>query len=175
MTEQEGKNIYWLDGNDNIISVNQSWDQFALDNDGAHVISSDILGESLWKFVHGDVTRMWLETLFTLARLRGTAVERPYRCDSPDIKRYMRLNIVPENSGTLRVEHITLSTELRKSPVYMQAAKRLSANVSLRCSICGRMEFDNAWFEPENYPELKDTNRSGYVQVIYTVCKDCYR
>ena len=175
MTANKEKNIYWLDGNDKIVSVNHSWDQFALDNDGAHLISLDILGKSIWEFVCGDVTRMWLETLFTLARLRGTPVMRPYRCDSPNIRRYMSLNIVLESSSVLRVEHLILSTELREIPVYMQAAKRFSVNVSLRCSICGRMEFDNSWVEPENYPESENKDRSGYVQVIYTVCKDCYR
>ena len=170
-----GKNIYWLDGNDKIILVSPSWDQFALDNDGEHVISSDILGKTIWEFVHGDVTRMWLETLFTLARLRGTPVVRPYRCDSPNIRRYMSLNIALENSNVLRVEHIILSTEPREIPVYMQAAKRLSTNFNLRCSICGRMEFETSWVEPEDHPGAENKSQAGSFQVIYTVCKDCYR
>lgn len=162
------KNTYFLNDHDNIVSVDGSWDKFAKDNGGESVQSGDICGSSIWSFIKGDATRMWLEVIFQYVRLHGTSVERLYRCDSPELKRYMRMRIVPEENGTLRVEHEILDTEERAVPVYMQYGTTASKNTRQRCSICGRVNIDG-WKELTD----KEAEALGNILVTYTVCEDC--
>ncbi|TWI74001.1 hypothetical protein LZ24_01231 [Desulfobotulus alkaliphilus] len=159
---------YLLDKGDRIVSVGGAWDSFAKENGAAKVFSGDVCGRSVWDYVTGDATRMWLEALFQLARLRRTEIERPYRCDSPDVKRFMRMRIAVEQGGLLRIGHEILATEKRPASVHIQYGSETTKNLRQRCSICGRIRGDG-WQEP--HPE--DADISGILVVIYTVCKDC--
>jgi len=159
---------YMLDNQDRILSVSGFWDEFADENSGANLSSKDVCGRRIWDFVTSDVTRMWLASIFQLSRLRGTVIERPYRCDSPDLKRFMRMRIVSEQGGVLRIEHEILTTEQRPAPVRIQYSANSMENNMQRCSICGRVN-NGGWEEPR--AEHAGTN-SGII-VNYTVCEDC--
>ena len=87
---------YVLDNRNRIISVSEAWDRFAAENGGNKTSYKDVCGRPIWDFVTGDPTRMWREAIFQFARLRGDRVERPYKCDSPDLKRFMRMRIVSD-------------------------------------------------------------------------------
>lgn len=113
---------------------------------------------------------MWLDAIFQFARLSGTSVERPYRCDSPELKRFMRIRVDVEEGGVLRIEHETVATEQRVVPVHIRYAAGSRKNTRQRCSICGRVN-DGGWQEPR--PEHAD--ESDGIIVIYTVCEDCKR
>jgi hypothetical protein len=39
---------YWLDAGDKLIRVSDTWDVFAMNNNGQAVISSLVLGKPLW-------------------------------------------------------------------------------------------------------------------------------
>jgi hypothetical protein len=54
---------YWLDPDNQIISVSSTWDQFALENDGETAVSSQVLGKQIWEFIDDDITKMWVDTL----------------------------------------------------------------------------------------------------------------
>ena len=161
---------YVLDNQNRITSVIGAWDTFAAENGGAELSLEDVRGRSIWDFVAGEATRMWLETVFQFARLGGTPIERSYRCDSPDVKRFMCMRIVPEQGGSLRIEHEVLSTEHRAAPVHIQYGSAAMKNMKKRCSVCGCI-YVNGWQEPhENFADA-----SNYIIVIYTVCEDCHR
>ena len=161
---------YVLDHRDRIISVGEAWDHFADENGGMNVSSKDVIGRPLWDFVAGDTTRMWLETLFGSARLCGRTIERPYRCDSPNLKRFMQMRIGFEQGGILRIEHKILATEKRSAPVHFQYRAKALRNTRQRCSICGRVKNGN-WHEPiEANAEVP-----AVILVVYTVCEDCRR
>ncbi len=165
-------NTYWLDADNAISGVSGPWDRFAQDNEGSAASSSDIAGKPIWSFISGDSSRMWLEALLQLARLTGQAISRPYRCDSPDLKRYMSMTIIPEGSGRLRVEHAILATEARHAPVYIRyAAKATLPSFYQRCSVCGRVRHTPAepWLEPDEHC----AQGKAELSVIYAVCEDC--
>lgn len=161
---------YVLDNRDRIISVGEAWDHFADENGGMNMSSKDVIGRPLWDFVAGDTTRMWLETLFGSARLCGRTIERPYRCDSPSLKRFMQMRIAFEQGGILRIQHKILATEKRSAPVHFQCRAKALRNARQRCSICGRVK-KGSWQEPL---ETKAED-SAVIPVDYTVCEDCRR
>lgn len=169
MSTDSQKVIYWLDRKRNIIEVGGAWDRFALENDASKAFSRQVQGNSVWKYIRDDSTRMWLDTLLQLAEITGDAVERPYRCDSPDTRRYMQMKIIPEKPGVLRVEHRVVSTEKRNRTVYFKTSDQMSRNMVSRCSICGRVKSKDQWQEPDQGTQEKPLN----LTVVYTVCPTC--
>ncbi len=161
---------YVLDNRNRIILIGGVWDEFADENGGTKLSSKDVCGRPIWDFIKGDVTRMWVEAVFQYARVLGKIVERPYRCDSPNLKRFMHMRIVPEQGGVLRVEHEILSTEQRSSPVDIQYGTINMNGAKQRCSICGRVNI-GGWQEPHG----DHADASDGIVVIYTVCEDCQR
>ncbi|MCG8512491.1 MAG: hypothetical protein MI741_25035 [Rhodospirillales bacterium] len=160
---------YRIDHEDRIQSVSGPWDKFALENDGDSVCAADVQGRPIWDFVTGDITKSWLHTLIKLARVRNEPVERPYRCDSPRLKRFMRMRIVPQQDGLLRIEHELVSTEQRSIPVHFEFSRKAHVRLMLRCSICGRVQ------EGANWREAETTQRDslGAIPIAYSVCDDC--
>ena len=164
------KTVYLLDKLNSIISVDGSWDEFAAENEGRRVRASDVCGRSIWEFVTGDATRMWLETVFNIVRFRESAIERPYRCDSPELKRYMRMHVIPEKGGILRLEHHVVGTEERATPIYFNfCSDQAGKSLRVRCSMCGRLKSGETWVEPQAHFGDKPL----HVMVAYSVCGDC--
>jgi len=164
--------VYWIDRKMEITAVAGPWDQFARENDGADMASSSVLGRSIWAFVTGDPARMWVEALFQLATVTGRMVERPYRCDSPDLKRFMRMRVIPEGAGVLRVEHELLRTEKQQRAVIIRPVGNLRASGLMRCSVCGRINKGESWREPDlcDVPSATEP----VLRVMYTVCQQCF-
>jgi hypothetical protein len=161
---------YILDGKGRIISINGPWDEFAHENGGVDIYANDIQGQLIWDFISGDATRMWFDTLINFAAVKNEIIKRPYRCDSPDFKRYMRMTITPEGNGLLRIDHELLSLEQRKNPIYPVHESKSISNISrIRCSICGRINNGISWEEPH----IKHTTGLNEIVVIYTVCNEC--
>ncbi len=165
------QNEYWLDGEDRIIGVGSTWDFFAGENEGREVISSLVVGRSLWEFISGDPTRMWLSSILTLARIREKTVSRPYRCDSPTIKRYMNLEISREADRTLHLVHSLVRVEEMSSPRRITPFLASGKKMMQRCSVCNRFNTAKGWTEAEDL----DASVGSPIAVIYSVCGDCMR
>ena len=73
MSEQT--TIYKLNNKDQFIAVRGAWNEFAEANGGTELSENNILGRSIWDFITDDTTRMWLDTVFQLARVQGEVVE----------------------------------------------------------------------------------------------------
>ena len=169
MAENDTTIVYRLDQENQIISVDGPWDDFALDNEGSNAIACQVEGRPIWHFITGDTTRMWFEVMLKSARLRQTTLELCYRCDSPELKRFMRMRIVPGENDILSIEHEQIGEERRASPVTIRyAGNKPVGSFNTRCSMCGRLKQGPDWLEPEQQKHPSDT-----VNVIYTVCESC--
>ena len=165
--EVTNKNLaYLIDGEDKILDIFGPWKQFS-DQNGGTINSVDVCGKSIWEFISGDITRMWLEVVFQKARLLNQTIEKPYRCDSPNIKRYMKMRVVPEGNQAIRVENILISTESRSQPVHiMHFDNSEKKSYHLRCSMCGCIKSNSTWVEP-------DIMQMREFAVVYTICSYC--
>jgi len=163
--------LYKLDSRNRIIAIGGSWDDFADENGGVEISAQDVIGRQIEDYIKGDITTMWVNSIFQYARILGKTVERPYRCDSPDLKRFMRMRVVPEQGGAvLSIEHELISTEQRSAPLHIRYGTNIINGVKLKCSVCGRLNIDG-WNEPQGC----HAGTSGEIVVVYTVCEDCYR
>ena len=164
------QNEYWINAEDTIIAVGAAWDSFAGENSGQDVVSDRVVGRSLWEFIAGDTTKMWLSSILILARIRNQPVSRPYRCDSAKVKRFMNLEITKTSDGILHLRHSVVRVEP------MSSSRRFTSAVTAgkmlqRCSVCNRVNTSTGWTEPEDMSSSVGCD----IVVIYAVCADCMR
>lgn len=161
--------VYYLNRHSVIESVSGPWDEFATNNGGCRLGIQEVCGNLIWDYVHGSVTRMWLEAIFDIARMSGQAQERLYRCDSPTTLRFMRMKVSPVPKDILRIEHCLLKAETRSPAVHIHLQKALDGSMARRCSICGRIKRMGGWVEPTT----SHYNSPNGIKVTYTVCEQC--
>lgn len=173
-------NFYSVDKDDCISEVGGGWTAFANQNTGVGLSADEVCARPYWSFIQGDATRLWLASFFEAARVRGKTFEQSYRCDSPELKRYMQMRIVPRVDGGVRVEHELLRAERRSLPVQVrydgivvpkateEVVPEAEPSVVPRCSVCGRVWL-GGWREP--IAALAGTY--GYIRVTYEICEDC--
>jgi len=164
---------YWLDKEYRVTRVSPEWDDFAKLNNGENITSEKVVGKLIFDYITDDTTRMWLETILLLAKVTQKTFERPYRCDSPDLKRFMKLRVTTDEHNEIRLEHIVLSTEKRYRNITFEYKKDFMSIPYIRCSICGFIKSDNKWSEPDELIKKEATIKTHEFKVIYSVCESC--
>nr|MEE4268635.1 PAS domain-containing protein [Candidatus Krumholzibacteria bacterium] len=163
--------VFVLDKNNKIVDVNETWDRFAAENEGLGLSRPEVVNRNLFEFIHGDSTRMFVQVLLDYARIHQNTVERDYRCDSDQVKRFMKMVIKPQPDGTVLLENITLRVEKLDPRVPFRLAGP-GQRGHLRCSMCNHLKFGDQWVDPA------DALRRGEVdsvdnRVTYSVCPSC--
>ncbi len=167
----EQSTCYELDEKLVIVSIGGTWQVFAEANDGAELDADKVCGRSLWEFVEGETTRKWLNTIFQKVRSSGQGILIPYRCDSPELKRHMRMLVKPAAmDGHLILQHEIMHVEARSTPMHFCFEPKEHPDQHQRCSSCGRLKGDDRWFEPT--ASFGGAHRFS-VSVSYSICEDC--
>lgn len=168
---------YEIDSNDVIVSVGGDWDRFARANGAEELMHDAVIGHPLRRYVVGDVTRMFIDTMLTKIRISGLPLSIPYRCDSPGTKRYMEMQLaMSEVSGHIVASHRLVREEAMPSLSIRALAPQAmggiaSGSLVKRCSMCNRLSEKNGPpLEPDRFPRAKLREP---LQVIYHVCHDC--
>lgn len=160
---------YRLDKADRIVETGGAWDRLAQENAGTDLLSASIVGRSLYDYIHGDVSRMFVRTLVNGVRTLGRPRTVPYRCDSPGVRRFMEMSLFREASGSILVEHRQLRTEAIQRKFDFKAGVALGRQMIIRCSHCNAVKNNGTWGEAEDL--LPEGNTQ--VPVIYGVCQTC--
>jgi hypothetical protein len=176
---------YWLDKHNIIQKVNRNWDG-AMDNESwsKRASSNEIIGKPIMEFICDDITRMYLATMIQTVRIIPQSLFRPYRCDSPTAKRFMKMIVTPEENGWIRVSHELLKTEPITKKILFQTittpsqAQNRSFRGNLlnlkyhfiRCSLCNRLREtgSHSWQEIDHIKTYETP-----VKVAYGLCPDC--
>ena len=164
---------YWLDKNNIITNTNEYWNTFALENYGHKVLRPHVVGKPLFQFIKDDVTRMLMEAFISNARISNKELSRHYRCDSPQVKRFMEMRVIPEGNGVVRVENEVLREEpLEETRNFV--TRGVGTPFLKRCSVCNRLNDGNQWLEPDSSQmdhHFIGTSQTAFI--AYTVCQDC--
>ncbi|MBX3178881.1 MAG: hypothetical protein KF886_16115 [Candidatus Hydrogenedentes bacterium] len=139
---------YTLDAEDTIVDVGGDWDQFALENGGAHCTRVKVVGNLLYRYIAGpDVVDVY-RVLFARSRRTRSQIELDFRCDAPAFRRKMRMRISPEDRGLLTVTTALLDEEPRAEVSLLDShAPRGSEFISI-CCICGDVCSENGEWVP---------------------------
>ena len=142
--------LYELNARDEISSVNEEWLCFALANGVEPLDPAQILGRPLWDFI-GDVeTQHIYRLLHRRVRASGASVQLCFRCDAPDRRRLLDLEISagPEHGLTYRVR--TLKEQERQPPALLEPHPRHPEHFVTLCAWCNRVAVPaHGWLEIE--------------------------
>lgn len=183
MQDSEGTNgkdslpklIYWLDEENRIIRVEGNWDGFAASNGGEDAFVAKILGQRLEGFIKGDTTTMFINALVDAAKILKKKIEKDYRCDSPDAKRYMKMVVEMDQDSTIKITNKTLKIEPVNKKVYFVYQSGQDQKTMERCSICNKIKDSHGeWVEGwDLLEEQRKANAEKSFYIIYVVCETC--
>lgn len=150
MAETHQEVSYRIDRDGLLTAFNPHWDRFAAANGSPDLAGKKIRGRLLWSFIHDPETRHAHHTLIHRARARGGLSKLPFRCDSPALRRYMDMDILPLDDGGIEYRCRTLRMEPRASIPLTAPGRDASGPLLRMCSGCTRVELgDNRWVEIE--------------------------
>jgi hypothetical protein len=155
-----------LDGANRILQAGGSWDSFAAANDGEMAKADRVRGMSVLDVVEGFDMRALIAAALASVRQTGAAFVMHYRCDSPGIRRFMRMNATALGGGRLLILHDFLREErIGDGAVRWLFAPDAQAR---KCSICCAVEFGQVWIDPFETPDPHPAH------VRYTICPECH-
>ena len=165
---------YAIDDQDRLIKVDEGYYRFAEENgwDGAGAS----LGRTLWDFVAGAETRKLQRMLLRRVRNEVRAVELPFRCDGPDVRREMDIRIAADRTGRVVLFSARLrSEEAREAPQPMFDPKAArGSDLLAMCAWCDRFLVDDEWVEIEEAAtRLELFRRSQLPKISHGICPSC--
>lgn len=164
--------IYELDCEDRIVAVNDAWSQFALANGTPHLIATQVIGQGLWSLIDDTAVQQIYKALLSHVRA-GHTIEVPFRCDSPTVKRQLRLLMRPRTPEIVEFVSRTQSEiEATYNPLW-DTARRRGQQLVLVCSWCKRVRSAGGWHPPEEAASDLIGSGNEPPMVSHGICPAC--
>lgn len=169
--------IYRIDRDGLLTDFNPQWDRFAAANGSPELSRRKIRRRLLWSFIQDPETRHAHHTLIDRARARRGLIDLPFRCDSPALRRYMEMDILPLDDGGIEYRCRTLRTETRPAMPLDARATEASAAFVRMCSWCKQVDLGgDRWVEIEEaVGPLGLLSRERFPSVTHTICGQCLK
>ena len=169
--------IHRIDKNEIIVSVSDNWLSFAEENFGANSCNPEnVVGSSLWDFIHDPETVHLYEIILKKVRGHQRAATFPFRCDSPEERRFLILSVVPMMDDAIEFISSVSRTEARESIELLKSDIERSDEFVRICSMCKKIAIsDEEWIEIEiAMQELKLFEKDVLPNLTHGVCHSCY-
>jgi len=167
---------YRLNHDDVIISVNEAWYEFARENNAFGLIPDAVLNKPLWGFIADMETRHLYRLIYAVVREEQRQVVIPFRCDSPDTRRFMEMHIIGADGGEVQTDCHILRMEAREPVELLEPAAARDAHAFVTiCSWCKRIKDDaGQWAEVEDaVRRLGLMERQPLPQLTHGICPLC--
>jgi|GEM_PF-4317178 len=167
--------IYRIDAGDILTAANDAWDEFAIENEAPYLTRQNVIGRSLWEFIAGQETQHLYRVLFQRVRDARRSIAIPFRCDAPDCRRYMEMQMTPDDAGGITFTNRILRLE-KRPPVRLlaQSAPRSPDFVTM-CGWCKKVRLsDGRWAEVEEAIRVLHLFDERIVpQISHGICPEC--
>jgi hypothetical protein len=176
MPEGEPRTIvHRVDGDDVLRYVDDAWVEFALENDAPKLTRERVLGRSLYDFIQGSDVRHVTALLLGRVRSHQTTVNVPVRCDSPTMRRFIDLALVPMHAVTVEFRSRIEREETRDAVELLDETIDRSEEFVRICSWCKRVLVeDRGWQEIEVAVEALDLfDATPLPQLTHGICETC--
>lgn len=168
-----GDSRYELDRDDRIVVVNGGWREFARANGAAHLAHA-VVGTAVWEWMAGVEVEHLYRLLFARVRKTGRSVTIPFRCDSPDARRFMELEICALPAGGLRCSARIERLEPRRSIPFLDSGVSRSDALVAICSWCKRVrEGEDRWLEIEDASSRLGLLLPPFPGITHSICPQC--
>jgi hypothetical protein len=146
MTQDDRRFEYIINAEDVIVEVNPTWKAFAVENQGEG-LAGTVEGTWLWQHLAGSEVKHLYRTLLERVRESGKSVSFPFRCDAPELRRSMMMEVTPSEGGVVGFASWTLE-EVTRPRIDLIAADRTEGSSPLlrMCAWCKRIgEGKDGW------------------------------
>ncbi|MGV3757301.1 MAG: hypothetical protein ACO1QS_18130 [Verrucomicrobiota bacterium] len=147
--------IHWVDASNRIIWVNEAWQEFAQENQAGDLVRIVTGKPLLWSFISGLETRYLFEAMLAKVREGKGPFALPFRCDAPDRRRFMEMNMQLVENGVVVFSSRVLRQEFRESVRLLSDEVARDERFLCSCSWCKQIELsDGKWVEVEEAVRL---------------------
>jgi len=175
-TFQKDRTVYGykINSDNKIINVTSSFNEFATANDTESLSKDNAVGKDLFSYITGKETRHLYEVLMQNVRRSGKRATIPFRCDSPSLRRFMELHVIPERDGSLQFEGVLVREEERPVVPLLDPESDRSEEIISMCSWCKRIQIESHWHDVESALITHRFFEATQLPMIsHGVCEDC--
>jgi hypothetical protein len=168
--------IWIIDHADKIIHVNDDWLAFAQENIAPQLTAPAVLDQPIWRFIQGQETNYLYQQIFSRVRAGVSPVKFPFRCDSPDCRRFMEMKLSLLPGGAVKFISHLVREEWRDPVDLLDASRDRSEELLKVCSWCKRIDIPGqGWGEIEAAIGALDLfDHFSMPRMTHTICDTCH-
>ena len=125
---------YTIATDDTIVFVDQAWISFARENNAPYLTPEFVLHRPIWEFIVGKETRHLYQILISKVREMGNPIAIPFRCDAPDRRRFMEMEISSISDEMVQFSTRVLKQETREPIMLLDPRSNRSSEFLTICS-----------------------------------------
>ena len=165
---------YCVDREDRLFGFNTAWSGLANRNGDASLESPRLVGGLLWDFLDEETTQIYRRMLQRV-RNGAPAIRFAFRCDAPDMRRLIAMEISATESGVVEFVVTPLVEQERLAVPLLDPAQPRSDGFVLICAWCKRIELpSDTWVEVEDaVPALGLFECDAFPRLSHGICPDC--
>jgi hypothetical protein len=167
---------YTVDSADVITSVSNSWLDFAVSNGALDMRRDNVLGTKLWDWIADAETRLLYGHVFEKVRRIGCDITVPFRCDSPVLRRFMKLQVKPADDRGLTLLTEIIREESRPPQALLNQSPETSEEFVRMCGWCKLVHCPESdeWLEVEEAVEALGLFEQEILpSITHTICTAC--
>ncbi len=175
---KDGIFVYRINKENIVTYVSDNWLSFAQENHGGEKCHPDFVrGQSLWDFIADHETRYIYENIIQKVRESKHCIKIPFRCDSPDKRRFLELSIIPLEGEEIEFQSKIIKIEEREGINFLRNDIARSGEFLRMCSFCKKMAISKEeWVELEiAVAVLKLFENTQLPKISHGVCPSCYK
>jgi hypothetical protein len=168
---------YLINRENMIESVNDGWCSFAKQNgDNGLIINETVLQRDISSFIACGKCRELYGMLIESVRANRKAINFSFRCDSPEKRRYMHMEMVSLKQGKIEFTSYLEREEDRRPVALLELFAERSEEIVMICSWCKRIRAkDETWLDAEEAVEKMSLfNRPQLPKLSHGICPACY-
>ena len=168
--------IWVIDNADNFVYVNDDWLAFAGENGAPQLTAASVLNQPIWRFIQGQETSYLYNQIFSRVRAGRSPVKFPFRCDSPDCRRFMEMKLSLLPADAIQFTAQMLREEWRDPGDLLDAPRDITREFLKICSWCKKINIPgHSWGEIEAAIVALDLFGHHLTpRMTHTICDSCY-
>jgi len=168
---------YELDRDLRLVSVDEGWTRFAIENEAPELQPPAVIGTPVIDSMSDPTTKLIYRELFNRTSARSVPITFWIRCDSPRLRRMLELTIVPLEDGGFRIDSVLQRVDPNPGGELLEKHWPRDPSALLRsCSWCKKVNVNNRWYEVEQaVPLLRLFERRQAPLMTHGMCTECHQ
>ena len=166
---------YLINRENRIESINDGWWSFAEQNGGEKLMNEMVFYRDIGSFIACGRCQELYDMLIKRVRESKKTIDFSFRCDSPEKRRYMKMEMVPLEQDKVEFTSYLEREEERKPVALLEIFAARSVEIITICSWCKRIKAENgSWLDVEEAVEqMALFHQERLPKLSHGVCPVC--